>query len=180
MSRIGKMPIIIPKGVDIKIEEGNKVTVKGPKATLFQKLPEVMTIELKDGVINIVRPNDLKKNKSLHGLSRSLLNNMVIGVTKGFEKKLEINGVGYKAALKGNKIVLNLGYSHPIELELPAGITLEVPSNTSIIVKGSDKQVVGQFAAVIRSKRKPEPYLGKGIKYSDEYIRRKEGKTGAV
>ncbi len=180
MSRIGKMPIIIPKGVDVKIEEGNKVTVKGPKATLSQKLPEAMIIELKDEVINIIRPNDLKKNKALHGLTRSLLNNMVIGVTKGFEKKLEINGVGYKATLQGKKIVLNLGYSHPIELELPVGITLEVPSNTSIIVKGSDKQVVGQFAAVIRSKRKPEPYLGKGIKYSDEHIRRKEGKTGAV
>jgi len=180
MSRIGKMPITMPKGVDVKIEKGNKVTVKGPKGTLIQTLCEVMEIKVDAGVIRITRPNELKKNKALHGLTRSLLNNMVIGVTDGFEKKLEINGVGYKAALKGKKIVLNLGYSHPVELDIPTGITLEVPSNTSIIIKGADKQAVGQFAAVIRSKKKPEPYLGKGIKYSDEHIRRKEGKTGAA
>ncbi len=179
MSRIGKMPITIPAGVDIKIEEGNLVTVKGPKDTLIQSLHKDMMIKEEDGKLVVERPNDLKKNKALHGLTRSLLNNMVVGVTTGFEKKLEINGVGYRAALQGTKLVLNLGYSHPVEMTPPKGVTLELPSTTVIIVKGSDKQAVGQFAAVVRSLRKPEPYLGKGIKYSDEYIRRKEGKTGA-
>jgi len=179
MSRIGNLPITIPKGVDVKIGDDNFITVKGPKATLTQSLPKNMIIKIEEGRVIISRPNDLKKNKALHGLTRSLLNNMVIGVSVGFEKKLEINGVGYKAALQGNKLVLNLGYSHPIELVLPKGVSVDVPKATSMIVKGSDKQAVGQFAAIIRSLRKPEPYLGKGIKYADEHIRRKEGKTSA-
>ncbi|MBN2852441.1 MAG: 50S ribosomal protein L6 [Clostridia bacterium] len=179
MSRIGKLPITIPSGVDIKIENGNFVTVKGPKATLTQSLPKEMILTIDNGQLIVERPNDLKRNKAYHGLSRSLLNNMVVGVTTGFEKKLEINGVGYRAALQGEKLVLSLGYSHPVEMVPPNGVSVEVPTATTITVKGSDKQAVGQFAAVIRSLRKPEPYLGKGIKYADEHIRRKEGKTGA-
>ncbi|MCK5812177.1 MAG: 50S ribosomal protein L6 [Clostridiales bacterium] len=178
MSRIGKMPITIPKGVDIKID-GNVITVKGSKATLTQTFPKEMVVKVDNGVLTVERPNDLKRNKAFHGLTRSLINNMVIGVTTGFEKKLEINGVGYRAQMQGKKLVLSLGYSHPLEMELPDGISVEVPTQTSIIVKGSDKQAVGQFAAVVRSLRKPEPYLGKGIKYAGEHIRRKEGKTGA-
>ncbi len=178
MSRIGKMPITIPKGVDIKID-GNVITVKGAKSKLTQIIPKEMIVEIEDGKLIVKRPNDLKRNKAFHGLTRSLINNMVIGVTTGFEKKLEINGVGYRAAMQGSKLVLSLGYSHPQEMDLPEGISVEVPTPTSITVKGSDKQAVGQFAAVIRSLRKPEPYLGKGIKYAGEYIRRKEGKTGA-
>jgi len=179
MSRIGKMPIVIPKGVDVKIEDGNTVTVKGPKGSLTQKFSTDMTIKIEDGNVIIDRPSDLKRHKAFHGLTRSLLNNMVIGVFEGFKKELEINGVGYRAAIQGKTLVLSLGYSHPVEMLFPEGITIELPTQTKIIVHGYDKQAVGEFAAKIRSKRKPEPYLGKGIKYADERIRRKEGKTGA-
>lgn len=180
MSRIGKMPIDIPKGVDVKIEVGNKVTVKGPKGTLVQTFDSDMKIKIEENQVIIERPSDLKRHKAFHGLTRSLLNNMVVGVNEGFEKKLEINGVGYRAQLQGKTLVIALGYSHPIEMVPPEGITVEVPAQTQITVKGFDKQAVGAFAAEIRAKRKPEPYLGKGIKYADERIRRKEGKTGAV
>ncbi|MDX1357782.1 MAG: 50S ribosomal protein L6 [Clostridia bacterium] len=179
MSRIGKMPIVIPKGVDVKIEDGNKVTVKGPKGTLTQKFSPDMAIKIEDGQVIIERPSDLKRHKAFHGLTRSLLNNMVVGVSEGFKKELEINGVGYRAALQGNTLVLSLGYSHPVEMVPPEGITVEVPAQNRITVSGFDKQAVGEFAAEIRAKRKPEPYLGKGVKYADERIRRKEGKTGA-
>ncbi|MBR2729190.1 MAG: 50S ribosomal protein L6 [Lachnospiraceae bacterium] len=177
MSRIGKMPIAIPAGVTVEVAENNKVTVKGPKGTLERTLPGEMKIAQNDGVITIERPNDLKREKSLHGLTRSLLNNMVVGVSAGFEKKLEVNGVGYRAAKAGKTLTLNLGYSHPVEMTDPEGITTEVQGNV-IIVKGIDKEAVGQFAADIRNKRRPEPYKGKGIKYADETIRRKVGKTG--
>ena len=177
MSRIGKMPIAIPAGVTVEVAENNKVTVKGPKGTLERTLPGEMKIAQNDGVITIERPNDLKREKSLHGLTRSLLNNMVVGVSTGFEKKLEVNGVGYRAAKSGNTLTLSLGYSHPVEMTDPEGVTTEVQGNV-IIVKGIDKEAVGQFAANIRDKRRPEPYKGKGIKYADETIRRKVGKTG--
>ncbi len=180
MSRIGKMPIDIPKGVDVKIEEGNKVTVKGPKGTMEQKFDSDMVIKVENNQAVVERPSDLKRHKAFHGLTRSLLNNMIVGVSEGFEKKLEINGVGYRAQLQGTTLVLNLGYSHPIEMIPPNGITVEVPAQTQIVVKGYDKQAVGEFAAEIRAMRKPEPYLGKGVKYADEKIRRKEGKTGSV
>ena len=179
MSRIGRMPIAVPAGVTVDIAENNKVTVKGPKGTLERVLPAEMEIKLEDGHIVVTRPNDLKKMKSLHGLTRSLLNNMVIGVTDGYEKKLEVNGVGYRAAKQGKKLVLNLGYSHPVEMEDPEGIETVLDGQNIIIVKGIDKEKVGQFAAEIRDKRRPEPYKGKGIKYDGEVIRRKEGKTGA-
>ena len=178
MSRIGRMPIAIPAGVTVEIAENNHVTVKGPKGTLERTLPSEMEIKLEDGHIVVTRPNDLKKMKSLHGLTRSLLNNMVIGVTDGYEKKLEVNGVGYRAAKQGKKLVLNLGYSHPVEMEDPEGIETVLDGQNIIIVKGIDKEKVGQFAAEIRDKRRPEPYKGKGIKYADEVIRRKVGKTG--
>ena len=178
MSRIGRLPIDIPAGVEVKIEEGNKVTVKGPKGTLEKCLPVEMTIKQEDNQVVVTRPNDLKKMKSLHGLTRTLINNMIEGVSNEFSKQLEINGVGYRAAKQGNKIVLTLGYSHPVEMVEPEGITYEVPNPNSIIVKGIDKELVGQMAAEIRSKRPPEVYRGKGIKYVDEHIRRKEGKTG--
>ncbi len=178
MSRIGRMPIAIPDGVTVTIAENNKVTVKGPKGTLERVLPDELKIESKDGQIEITRPNDLKRIKALHGLTRSLLNNMVIGVTAGFEKKLEVNGVGYRAQKQGKKLVLSLGYSHPVEMEDPEGIETVVDGQNIIIVKGIDKEKVGQFAAEIRDKRRPEPYKGKGIKYADETIRRKVGKTG--
>ena len=177
MSRIGRMPIAVPAGVTVDIAENNKVTVKGPKGTLERVLPAEMEIKLEDGHIVVTRPNDLKKMKSLHGLTRSLLNNMVIGVTDGYEKKLEVNGVGYRAAKQGKKLVLNLGYSHPVEMEDPEGIETVLDGQNIIIVKGIDKEKVGQFAAEIRDKRRPEPYKGKGIKYA-EVIRRKVGKTG--
>ncbi len=180
MSRIGKMPIDIPKGVDVKIEEGNKVTVKGPKGTMEQRFDSDMVIKVENNQAVVERPSDLKRHKAFHGLTRSLLNNMIVGVSEGFEKKLEINGVGYRAQLQGTTLVLNLGYSHPIEMIPPNGITVEVPAQTQIVVKGYDKQAVGEFAAEIRAMRKPEPYLGKGVKYADEKIRRKEGKTGSV
>ncbi len=178
MSRIGKLPVVIPAGVEVKIAEANHVTVKGPKGTLERQLPQEMTIEQEAGQIIVSRPNDLKRNKSLHGLTRTLLHNMVVGVTEGYEKQLEINGVGYRAAKQGNKLVLSLGYSHPVEMTDPEGIETVVEGTNKIIVRGIDKEKVGQFAAEIRIKRGPEPYKGKGIKYVDEVIRRKEGKTG--
>ena len=178
MSRIGKMPIAIPAGVTVDIAENNKVTVKGPKGELSRVLVPEMSIKIENNEVVVERPNDVKKMKALHGLTRSLINNMVIGVTKGYSKKLEINGVGYRAAKQGKKLTLSLGYSHPVEMEDPEGITTELEGQTVIIVSGIDKEKVGQYAAEIREKRKPEPYKGKGIKYSDETIRRKVGKTG--
>ena len=177
MSRIGKMPIAVPAAVTVEIAENNKVTVKGPKGTLTRELPREMTITLENSEIVITRPDDQKKTRALHGLTRALLNNMVVGVHEGFEKKLEVNGVGYRAAKKGNTLALTLGYSHPVELEDPEGLESEVQDN-KIIIKGIDKEKVGQYAAEIRDKRRPEPYKGKGIKYADEVIRRKVGKTG--
>jgi len=171
------MPIAVPAGVTVEVAENNKVTVKGPKGTLERVFPADMKIEQENGELIVSRPNDLKKNRSLHGLSRTLLHNMIVGVTEGFEKKLEINGVGYRAAKQGKKLVLTLGYSHPVEMEDPDGVETTVDGN-KIVVKGIDKEKVGQYAAEIREKRKPEPYKGKGIKYSDEVIRRKVGKTG--
>ena len=179
MSRIGRLPIDIPAGVEVKIEEGNKVTVKGPKGTLEKCLPVEMTIKQEDNQVVVTRPNDLKKMKSLHGLTRSLIANMITGVSEGYEKKLEINGVGYRAAKQGKKLTLNLGYSHPVEMEDPEGIETVCDGQNKIIVKGISKEKVGQYAAEIRDKRRPEPYKGKGIKYADEVIRRKVGKTGA-
>ena len=177
MSRIGRMPIAIPAGVTVEVAENNKVTVKGPKGELSRELPSEMEIRVEDGHIVVSRPNDLKKMKSLHGLTRSLLNNMVIGVTNGFEKSLEVNGVGYRASKSGKKLTLNLGYSHPVEMTDPEGLESVVDGN-KITIKGIDKEKVGQYAAEIRDKRRPEPYKGKGIKYVDEVIRRKVGKTG--
>ncbi len=178
MSRIGRMPIAIPSGVTVDIAENNQVTVKGPKGTLERVLPAEMEITKEGEEIKVSRPNDLKKMKSLHGLTRTLINNMIIGVTEGYEKKLEVNGVGYRAVKQGKKLVLSLGYSHPVEMEDPEGIEVAVDGQNIIIVKGIDKEKVGQYAAEIREKRKPEPYKGKGIKYEDEVIRRKVGKTG--
>jgi large subunit ribosomal protein L6 len=178
MSRIGKMPIEIPAGVKVDIKD-NVVTVKGPKGTLTKELHGDMIIKKEGTTITVERPSDNKIHKSLHGLTRTLVNNMVEGVTKGFEKALEINGVGYRAQKQGKKLVLTLGYSHPVEMDEPAGITVDVPAPNKLIVKGCDKQEVGEFAAKIRTKREPEVYKGKGIKYETEVIRRKEGKTGA-
>ena len=177
MSRIGRMPIAIPAGVTVDIAENNKVTVKGPKGTLERVLPAEMEIKQEGAEVIVTRPNDLKKMKSLHGLTRTLINNMVVGVTDGFTKELEVNGVGYRAAKSGKKLTLSLGYSHPVEMEDPEGLESKVDGN-KIIVSGIDKEKVGQYAAEIRSKRGPEPYKGKGIKYVDETIRRKVGKTG--
>ncbi len=177
MSRIGRMPIAIPAGVTVEVAENNKVTVKGPKGTLTRVLVPEMEIKVEGAEITVTRPNDLKRMKSLHGLTRTLIQNMVDGVTKGFEKKLEVNGVGYRAAKAGKKLTLSLGYSHPVEMEDPEGIESVVEGNV-ITVKGIDKEKVGQYAAEIRDKRRPEPYKGKGIKYADEVIRRKVGKTG--
>ena len=192
MSRIGRHPVAVPAGVEVKIAENNVVTVKGPKGTLEKALPTEMSIKLEDGQvvvpsemdikvenseIVVTRPNDLKKMKSLHGLTRTLIQNMVIGVSQGYEKALEVNGVGYRAQKQGKKLVLSLGYSHPVEMEDPEGLESTVDGN-KIVVKGIDKEKVGQYAAEIRDKRRPEPYKGKGIKYADEVIRRKEGKTG--
>ena len=177
MSRIGKMPVVIPQGVTVDIQPGNVVTVKGPKGELKRELDHEMTLEQKDNEIIVTRPDDLKRHKALHGLTRALLHNMVVGVTDGFTKTLEINGVGYRAQKQGKKLVLSLGYSHPIEMEDPEGLESTVEGN-KIIIKGIDKQAVGQYAANIREKRAPEPYKGKGIKYADEIIRRKVGKTG--
>ena len=178
MSRIGKMAITVPAGVEVTIAEGNVVTVKGPKGTLNSTFHHAMIIKQEGNIITVSRPDESHENKSLHGLTRTLLNNMVVGVDKGFTKELEVNGVGYRASKEGNKLVLNIGYSHPVNMEEPEGVTVEVPSPNKVIVTGTDKQKVGQFAANIRSKRPPEPYKGKGIKYATEVIRRKEGKAG--
>ena len=176
MSRVGKSPITIPAGVEVKVEN-NLVTVKGPKGTLTKQLRDEITVNIEGNVITFTRSSDDKDVRALHGLSRNLVNNMIIGVTEGYEKKLELNGVGYKANKQGKKLVLALGYSHPVEMEDPEGITTTCPDQTTIIISGTDKELVGQHAAVIRSKRAPEPYKGKGIKYSDEVIRRKAGKS---
>ena len=178
MSRIGRLPIAVPAGVTVEIAANNVVTVKGPKGTLTRELAPEMEIKNENGTIVVTRPNDLKKMKSLHGLTRTLINNMVIGVTEGYQKVLEINGVGYRAAKSGKKLTLNLGYSHPVEMEDPEGIETVLEGQNKITVKGIDKEKVGQYAAEIREKRRPEPYKGKGIKYADEVIRRKVGKTG--
>ena len=178
MSRIGRKPIEIPAGVDVKIEAGNVVTVKGALGTMTQTLHREMIIKKEGNELIVERPSEMKEHKALHGLTRTLLSNMVEGVTKGFSKTLDINGVGYRAAKAGKTLTLNLGYSHPIVFEEADGLTIEVPNANQIIVKGTDKQKVGQLAAEIRSKRPPEPYLGKGVKYSDERIRRKAGKAG--
>ena len=178
MSRIGRMPVAIPAGVEIQVADGNLVTVKGPKGTLTQQLPANMTIKQEGAEMHITRPDDAKENRALHGLSRALLHNMVVGVTEGYKKELDINGVGYRAAKEGNKLILTIGYSHPVEVPEIDGITIEVPNPNHIVVHGCDKQKVGQFAAELREKRPPEPYKGKGIKYTDEVIRRKVGKTG--
>ena len=179
MSRIGKLPVKIDAGVTITVDDSNVVTVKGPKGTLSQQMHPDMQIEQDNGVLTVKRPSDDKAHRALHGLTRSLIHNMVVGVTTGFEKKLEIVGTGYRAQLQGKNLVLNMGFSHPVEFQPPEGITFDVPSATSITVSGIDKEVVGQIAAEIRSFREPEPYKGKGIKYAGEHIRRKEGKAGA-
>lgn len=178
MSRIGRMPITIPAGVDVKLD-GQHLTVKGPKGTLEMDVHSRMTVKIDGPVITVERPTDEKSDRALHGLTRSLINNMVVGVSEGFNKKLEINGVGYKATKQGKKVVFNLGYSHPIEIEEPNGITIDVPAANQIIVSGADKQLVGETAAKIRSFRLPDPYKGKGIKYDTEHLIIKEGKTGA-
>ncbi len=179
MSRIGKQPITIPAGVEVKIGANNEITVKGPKGTLVQTMSSDMIIKIDGSTIVVERPSDVKEHRALHGLTRTLVANMVIGVSEGYTKNLEINGVGYRAAKQGNKLVMNLGYSHQVEMEEPDGIKIDVPQPNQIIISGYDKQKVGQFAAQVREKRPPEPYKGKGIKYVDEVIRRKEGKTGA-
>ena len=178
MSRIGRMPVAVPAGVTVTLGEGNLVTVKGPKGTLTQQLSPAMTLKQEGAEVLVTRPNDEKENRALHGLTRALLHNMVVGVTEGYKKELDINGVGYRAAKEGKKLVLTIGYSHPVEVEEIDGITIDVPNPNHIVVSGCDKQKVGQFAADLREKRPPEPYKGKGIKYTDEVIRRKVGKTG--
>lgn len=177
MSRIGNSPITVPSDVEVKVE-GQKITVKGPKGTLEREIHKNIKVSLDNGVITITRPDDEAINRSLHGLTRSLINNMVTGVKDEYKRELQINGVGYRVQKQGNKIVLSLGYSHPVEIEEPTGITFDVPNQNTIIVKGIDKELVGQTAAVIRTKRPPEVYRGKGIKYAEEVIRRKEGKAG--
>ncbi|WP_053955658.1 50S ribosomal protein L6 [Inediibacterium massiliense] len=178
MSRIGRMPITIPAGVEVKVDDKNVVIVKGPKGQLQETIHRDMKIVIEENELTVQRPTDNKNHRSLHGLSRTLINNMIVGVTNGYEKKLIINGVGYRAAKQGNKLNLSLGFSHPVEMVDPEGITTEVPTQTEIIVKGIDKQIVGNYAAKIRSWREPEPYKGKGIKYENEVVRRKEGKAG--
>ena len=178
MSRIGRLPVAIPAGVTVDIQENNHVVVKGPKGTLERTLPAEMSIKLEDGHVVVTRPSDLKKMKALHGLTRTLIHNMVVGVTEGYKKELELRGVGYRAQMQGKKLVLNVGYSHPVEFEEEDGIKFETPSATSIIVSGINKEDVGDCAARIRATRAPEPYKGKGIRYVGEYVRRKEGKTG--
>ena len=177
MSRIGRQPIAVPAGVDVKID-GSTVTVKGPKGTLTRTVHNNMKVEMADGAIVVTRPDDSNLNKSLHGLTRTLLHNMVVGVTEGFKKELEVNGVGYRVAKQGKDLVMNIGFSHQVTMPEPEGITIEVPASNKIIISGADKQKVGQFAAEVREKRPPEPYKGKGIKYAEEHIRRKEGKAG--
>ena len=178
MSRIGRLPVAIPAGVTVEVAANNVVTVTGPKGTLVKELPVEMEIKVEGEEVVVTRPSDLKKMKSLHGLTRTLINNMVVGVTNGYEKVLEVNGVGYRAQKQGKKLILSLGYSHPVEMEDPEGLESVLDGQNKITIKGIDKQKVGQYAAEIREKRKPEPYKGKGIKYADEVIRRKVGKTG--
>ena len=178
MSRIGLKPVTVPAGVEVKVDEKNIVTVKGPKGQLTQAIDPSMKIEINDGILTVTRPTENKKHKSLHGLSRTLINNMIIGVTEGYEKKMEIVGVGYRAAKQGKNLVLNLGFSHPVEMEDPEGVETEVPTQLEIVVRGINKQLVGNYAAKIRAWREPEPYKGKGIRYAGEHVRRKEGKTG--
>ena len=178
MSRIGRAPITVPAGVEVSIADNNVVTVKGAKGTLTQQFNANMAIALENGVLTVTRPNDAKENRALHGLTRTLINNMIVGVTEGFKKELDVNGVGYRVAKEGNKLVMNLGFSHQVIMEERDGISIEVPGPNKIIISGADKQKVGQFAAEVREKRRPEPYKGKGIKYVDEVIRRKVGKTG--
>ena len=178
MSRIGIKPVDIPANVEVSIDKNNYAVVKGPKGKIEQQLPKAIKVEVEGSVINVSRPNDEKENRSLHGLTRTLVNNMVVGVTHGFEKSLEIVGVGYRAQKQGKKLVLSLGFSHPVEMEDPEGVETTVEGTNKIIVKGIDKQQVGNYAAVIRDWRRPEPYKGKGIKYTDEHVRRKAGKTG--
>ena len=177
MSRIGNKPITIPDGVEVTLND-RVITVKGPKGTLTKEITTPIDVKVEGGIVKVERPNDEPKNKSLHGLTRALINNMITGVKEEYKKELEINGVGYRAQKQGKKLVLTLGYSHPVEMEEPEGITFDVPSPNQIIVRGIDKELVGQTAAVVRTKRPPEVYRGKGIKYADEHIRRKEGKTG--
>ena len=177
MSRIGNSPITVPEGVEVKLD-GQKITVKGPKGTLEKELHKNMEVTVDGNVITVKRPDNEAFNRSLHGLTRTLINNMIEGVSKEFTRELQINGVGYRAQKQGTKLVMNLGYSHPVEMEAPAGITFDVPNANTIIVRGIDKEVVGQTAAVVRTKRPPEVYRGKGIKYAEEVIRRKEGKAG--
>ena len=177
MSRIGKKPIEIPAGVEVKLD-GTTITVKGPKGTLTRELHPNITVEIEGSTINVSRPNDNKENRSLHGLTRTLISNMVTGVNETFKKELEVNGVGYRCEVKGQELTLKIGYSHDVVMIAPEGVTVEVPNPNKVIISGPDKQKVGQFAANVREKRPPEPYKGKGIKYADEHIRRKEGKTG--
>ena len=178
MSRIGRAPITVPAGVEISIADNNVVTVKGAKGTLTQQFNANMAIAMENGVVTVSRPNDLKENRALHGLTRTLINNMIVGVTEGFKKELDVNGVGYRVAKDGKNLVMNIGFSHQVIVPEIEGITIEVPGPNKIIISGADKQKVGQFAAEVREKRPPEPYKGKGIKYVDEVIRRKAGKTG--
>ncbi|MDR0841355.1 MAG: 50S ribosomal protein L6 [Christensenellaceae bacterium] len=178
MSRIGKLPINIPGGVTITVGDDNTVIVKGPKGELSEKISKEMQLTIEDGVLSVKRPSDAKQHRALHGLSRSLVNNMVVGVTDGYQKNLDIVGVGYRAQMQGTTLVINVGYSHPVEVAPPQGISFEVPAPTRIVVKGISKQQVGQVAADIRAVREPEPYKGKGIRYENEHVRRKEGKTG--
>ena len=178
MSRIGKLPVNLPAGVEVKVDSNNVVTVKGPKGELSQEISKLITVEVAEGVINVSRENDAKASREQHGLARTLINNMVVGVTNGYEKKLQLVGVGYKAEKKGKTLVMNLGFSHPVEMEDPEGITTEVTSATEVVVRGIDKALVGNYTANIRKWRRPEPYKAKGIRYEGEVIRRKEGKTG--
>lgn len=177
MSRIGNKTITIPAGVEVTVAAGNEVTVKGPKGTLTRQFSDLMEIKQEENVITVVRPNDQKHTKQLHGTTRALLFNMVEGVSAGFTKTLELVGIGFRSAMSGNKLTLNIGYSHPVEFEIPQGLTAECKSATEILISGIDKQLVGEFAANVRAARKPEPYKGKGVRYKDEHIRRKEGKT---
>lgn len=178
MSRIGRLPVALPQGVTVAVEDGNLVTVKGPKGTLNKRMSSLLDIKVENNTVTVTRPNDEKETRALHGLTRALINNMVVGVSEGYQKTLIMNGVGYKATKQGKKLVLNLGFSHPVEVDEPEGITIEIPAANQLVIKGIDKELVGDIAAVIRDYRRPEPYLGKGIRYSDEVIRRKEGKTG--
>ena len=179
MSRVGKLPIPIPEGVTLD-RSGAEVRVKGAKVTLSARIPEAISLEVEDGVARLLRPDDSKESRAYHGLARALVANMVIGVTEGFSKQLEIEGVGYRAEAKGQKLVVNVGFSHPVEMQVPDGLTVKVEANTKIRIEGADKQAVGQFAADVRALRPPEPYKGKGIRYEGEHIRRKVGKTGAA